>query len=120
VDWIVTADIIINLRHPTVGESSATALRAMAAGKAIIVFDLGWYGELPDSAVVKVRPLDSEGLLSAMRELAQRPDLRHRLGETAAAHIKQHHDPARIASQYIAFAGEILAGLNRKFEAARG
>jgi glycosyltransferase involved in cell wall biosynthesis len=119
VDWIATADIIINLRYPTVGESSATALRAMAAGKPVIVFDLGWYGELPDSAVVKVRPLDNEGLLAAMQQLAQQPDLRHQLGETAAAHIEQHHDPARIASQYIAFARVILAGLNRKFEAAR-
>jgi glycosyltransferase involved in cell wall biosynthesis len=120
VDWIATADIIINLRHPTVGESSATALRAMAAGKPVIVFDLGWYGELPEGAVVKVRPLDSEGLLAAMRQLAQRPELRKQMGETAAAHIEQRHDPANVAQQYLVFAGEVLAGLKRKFEAGHG
>lgn len=120
VDWIATADVIINLRHPTVGESSATALRAMAAGKPIIVFDLGWYGELPEGAVVKVRPLDHEGLLAAMRQLAQQPDLRQRMGETAAVHIEQHHDPPQVAQQYLAFLEEILAGLNHKFEAVHG
>jgi glycosyltransferase involved in cell wall biosynthesis len=99
VDYIETADIIINLRHPTVGETSATALRAMAAAKPVIVFDLGWYSELPDSAVIKVPPLDSQGLIAAMRRLAQEPALRQEMGQTAAAHIAQHHQPAAVAQQ---------------------
>lgn len=118
VDWIATADVIINLRYPTAGETSAAALRAMAAAKPVIVFDLGWYSELPDEAVIKVRPLDKEGLLAAMLQLALQPELRRQIGKTAAAHIQQHHDPARAARQYIRFAGEILAQINRKFEAS--
>jgi glycosyltransferase involved in cell wall biosynthesis len=119
VDWIATADIIVNLRHPTVGETSATALRAMAAGKPVIVFDLGWYGELPDSAVIKVPPLDNEQLLRAMRQLARQPDLRRQLGQAAAAYIQQHHDPAQIVRQYTTFARHLLAGINEKYGAAR-
>jgi glycosyltransferase involved in cell wall biosynthesis len=120
VNYIAAANIIINLRHPTVGETSATALRAMAAAKPVIVFDLGWYSELSDSAVIKVPPLDSQALLTAMRQLAQDPNLRQQIGETAAAHIKRHHDPLPIAHQYLAFIKEILARLSRKFEAASG
>ncbi|MFZ0546351.1 MAG: glycosyltransferase family 4 protein, partial [Candidatus Promineifilaceae bacterium] len=120
VDWIETADIIINLRYPTVGESSATALRAMATGKPVIVYDLGWYGELPDWAVMKVRPLDQEGLLASMQKLAQSPGLRRRVGERAAANIEQHHDPAQIAQQYLAFCGTVLADLKYKYGAGHG
>lgn len=119
VDWIATADIILNLRHPTVGETSATALRAMAAGKPVIVFDLGWYGELLDSAVIKVQPLDSQQLLAAMQQLARQPELRRQLGQTAAAYIGQHHNPAQIARQYTAFARQLLAAINEKYGAAR-
>ena len=56
VDWIHTADIVINLRDPTVGETSATALRAMAAGRPLIVFDHGWYHEIPEEAALKIAP----------------------------------------------------------------
>ena len=31
VDWMYTADIVINLREPTLGETSGTALRSMSA-----------------------------------------------------------------------------------------
>ncbi len=116
VDWIEAADIIINLRHPTVGETSATALRAMAAAKPVIVFDLGWYSELPDSAVVKVRPLDNIDLLDAMQRLASQPDLRQQLATTAANYIATHHDPAHIAQQYSTFANQILTNLSRQLE----
>ena len=116
VDWIETADIIINLRHPTVGETSATALRGMAAAKPIIVFDLGWYSELPDSAVVKVRPLDNKGLLAAMRRLATQATLRQQLGKQATNYIQKHHEPAQIAQQYLTFANDLLGSMTHKLE----
>ena len=58
VDWAATADVVLNLRYPTLGETSGAALRVMAAGRPLVVFDHGWYGELPDEAAVKVPPLD--------------------------------------------------------------
>lgn len=120
VDWIETADVIINLRHPTVGETSATALRAMAAAKPVIVFDLGWYSELPDEAVVKIRPLNEKGLLAAMRRLASQPELRQRLGMKAAAYIEQYHDPAQITQAYLAFIDRVLVDMGRKVGAVHG
>ncbi|MEZ4517903.1 MAG: hypothetical protein R3C44_14160 [Chloroflexota bacterium] len=53
VDWTTTPDVVLNLRYPTLGETSASALRAMATGRPVIVSDHGWYSELPDEAVVK-------------------------------------------------------------------
>jgi glycosyltransferase involved in cell wall biosynthesis len=107
--WLLAADIIVNLRHPTVGETSATALRALAAGRPVIVFDQGWYSELPDQVTRKVRPMDEEGLLAAMGQLAGSPALRQEMGQAAVQYIQTHHDPAAIAGHYIAFLQELVA-----------
>jgi len=82
VDWIYTADIIINLRHPTVGETSATALRALAAARPLIVFDQGWYSEIPNSACAKIPPMDDAALLGEMRQLALDPSRRQQMGQS--------------------------------------
>ena len=41
-------DIVVSLRYPTMGETSAVVTRAMQMGIPVIVNDIGWYGELPD------------------------------------------------------------------------
>jgi len=50
---IQSCDLILNLRYPYNGESSATLLQCMALGKPCIVTDIGWFGELPNETVVK-------------------------------------------------------------------
>ena len=43
-----TMDLLIALRYPTMGETSAIVMRAMQKGIPVIVNRIGWYGELPD------------------------------------------------------------------------
>jgi glycosyltransferase involved in cell wall biosynthesis len=102
-DWAATADVVLNLRYPTLGETSAAALRVMAAGRALVVFDHGWYGELPDDAAVKVPPLDEEALLLALLELAGDPARRAALGAAAARYVAERCDPAAVAEAYVSF-----------------
>ncbi len=97
--WIAAADVILNLRHPTMGETSATALRGMAQRKPLIVFNHGWYHELPDAAALKIPPLDEEALYQAMRSLAQSPEMRQTMGGAAAYHIQRYHHPSQVAEQ---------------------
>ena len=108
VGWIKAADVVVNLRHPTVGETSGTALRAMGAGRPVIVYDHGWYGELPDGVALKVPPLNEEALLGAMRRLALNPEVRQRMGERAQAYVAQKHDPERVAGAYVKAIIQIL------------
>jgi glycosyltransferase involved in cell wall biosynthesis len=115
VDWLATADLVINLRYPTVGETSSVAVQAMAAGKPLIVFDHGTYAELPDAACRKIAPMNYDGLLAAMRELAQSATLRQEMGAAGAAYAAHYHDTARIASQYAQFLRQILANVAAKF-----
>jgi glycosyltransferase involved in cell wall biosynthesis len=109
VDWLHTADVVVNLRYPTVGETSAVALRAMAAGKPLIVFDHGWYGELPYGVAAKTPPGDEAALLQAMARLAGSAELRRAMGRAALAHVRDNCLPSRTADAYIAFLNQLLA-----------
>jgi len=40
--WIRTADVLVNLRYPTLGETSGVVLQGLALGVPTIVFDHGW------------------------------------------------------------------------------
>ena len=102
-EWAATADIVLNLRYPTLGETSAAALRVMAAGRPLVVFDHGWYGEIPDAAAVKVRPLDEAALLAVLLELAGDPARRVALGAAAAQYVAERCAPAAVAEAYVAF-----------------
>ncbi|MCB0034974.1 MAG: glycosyltransferase family 4 protein [Anaerolineales bacterium] len=107
-EWIATADVVVNLRYPTIGETSGIAMRALAAGRPLLVFDHGWYGELPDDVCLKVPVMDEAALTGAMRRLAQERPLRERLGQAAVYYIQTHHQPAQVAAAYLTFIKQIL------------
>ncbi len=116
IDWVHTADIVINLREPTVGETSATALRAMAAGKPLIVFDHGWYHEIPDEAAIKILPLDREMLLAAMIRLAQSPQLREQIGQAGQRYTHEVCHPSAVAEAYIHALSATLELVMKRYE----
>jgi glycosyltransferase involved in cell wall biosynthesis len=111
ISWIAAADVLVNLRYPTVGETSATALRGLAAGRPVIVSDHGWYAELPDDACIKIAPNDGEAVYQALRRLAESPALRREIGARAAVYAQRTHTLDAAASRYIGFIGEIMAGI---------
>ena len=110
VGWTAAADVVIQLRHPSLGEASNAAVRALAAGKPLIVYDQGWYGELPAELCQQVPPLDPEALFQAMLFMVRRPLERQAMGEAAAAYAMSQLDPRRIAGQYERFMAEVLKG----------
>jgi len=111
------SDIVINLRNPSMGETSATLLQAMISGKACIVTDIGWFSEIPDNAVLKI-PADGMNehrqLEKNLRLLIEDPEKRKELGENAYTYVSKHHDPTIIAAQIfhilrkIPFQGDIV------------
>jgi glycosyltransferase involved in cell wall biosynthesis len=115
VDWLYTTDVVINLRYPTMGETSATALRAMAAGKPLIVFDHGWYSEIPNEAAIRVSPMDEDGLLEAMIQLAQAPEVRLQMGRAGLVHTASASHPETVAEVYASELRSILAQRRRRY-----
>ena len=108
IDWIHTADVVVNLRQPTVGETSAVAMRAMAAARPLIVFDHGWYSELPDSAAIKTAPGDPAALQAAMERLAASPHMRLQMGASGLEYVRRHCLPQAVAQAYIDFIHSLL------------
>ncbi|MDZ5606268.1 glycosyltransferase [Bacillus pseudomycoides] len=85
---ITLSDIIVNLRNPSVGETSSTIIRAMAAGKPSIVSKIGFFNELPDEACLKVRTDEHEiqDLKEALIHLVNNKSLRIQMGQSASRH----------------------------------
>ena len=110
------------LRWPTNGETSASWLRAVAAGRPTIVTDLAHQGELPvidprgwhatgaDPIAVAVPILEEgTGLLAALAELARNPDRRTRLGLAARRYWHEHHTLDHMADGYLAAIAAAMA-----------
>ncbi len=57
MEYFLDTDILIALRYPTMGETSAVVMRAMQLGIPCIVNDIGWYSELPEH-IMKI-PIDT-------------------------------------------------------------
>ena len=75
--YVAAADVLVNLRFPSLGESSGSLARALAAGTPCIVSDTAGYRELPDDVVIKVSPWGgAESLAAALLGLLERPVVR--------------------------------------------
>jgi glycosyltransferase involved in cell wall biosynthesis len=114
-------DVCVSLRHPTMGETSGIAMRALSAGRPLVVSDVGWFSELPDEVALKVPVGDDEvELLAAQLEaLAGDTDRRDAMGAAARALAEREHDVGRVAEAYVS-ALEEAAGGEAVRDAVRG
>ena len=64
--YLSAADICVNLRFPVTEGASASVIEEMMFGKPVIVNDTGFFSELPDDCVVKIRPGRRNDLASAL------------------------------------------------------
>lgn len=95
------ADVVVQLRYPSARETSAALLRALAQGRPTVVSDLEHLAEIPADAVMRADVADEEGdVTRALLRLAERPEARRRLGERAAAFVREHHAPRQAAAAY--------------------
>jgi glycosyltransferase involved in cell wall biosynthesis len=101
-------DVLVNLRYPTMGETSGSVIRALSLGKPLVVSDVGWFAELPDEAVLKV-PVDEHEVAVIAAALAVAADHGAALGAAARAYVEREHDLDRVADAYAA-ALEVAAG----------
>ena len=108
--WIAKTDIAINLRDQTVGETSGSLCRLMAAGVPAIVSNIGWFSELPDDCVVKIEPgPDADLLICAyLKELIQNRKLRHEIGLNARKLMVAKHKVEQTAATYLNFIDYVI------------
>ncbi len=112
--WALMAgvDVAVNLRHPTMGETSGSAIRAISLGKPLVVSDVGWFSELPDEVALKVPVGDDEVpvLTAALELLVTRADAREAMSAAGTELARRQHDLSRVAELYAAALEEAVGG----------
>ena len=93
-------DACVSLRAPTMGETSAVAIRALSVGKPLVVSDVGWFRELPDEVAIKVPvgEVEIEALSAALEQAAAHPEM----GAAALRLAQSEHRLDRVADLYAA------------------
>ena len=104
-EYVAAADICLNLRHPTAGETSASLLRLLGASRPTLVTASGSFSELPHAVAAQVDPDASEGeLIVAYCDLLLTcPDIATQLGANARRFVATEHTLERAAEGYMRF-----------------
>lgn len=112
VKYIAACDIVLNLRFPTVGETSGSLTRAMGLGKAVIVSDVGSFAELDDRICLKVPvgPNEEDLIFEYLNTLVSRPDLAHAMGQRAKAWVERECRWDVVAAKYVDFLERVVEG----------
>lgn len=108
--YMSAADVAVNLRYPTAGETSAVVVRLLGLGRPVIVSNAGAFAEIPDGCAAKVDVDDTEEelLLAYLRAFHADPDLARAVGENARRHAAEHHTPEAAARAYADFLRSVL------------
>jgi len=110
--WMGAADICLNLRYPTVGETSGTLLRALGLGRAVLVSDVGAFSELPDEICLKV-PVgagEADLITEYLDLLISRPEIARAMGERARQYVAAQCSWERVAQLYAEWIEEVASG----------
>jgi glycosyltransferase involved in cell wall biosynthesis/predicted SAM-dependent methyltransferase len=111
--YLGACDIVLNLRYPTVGESSGTLLRALGMGNAVIVSDVGSFREYPDEICLKapVDETEEDHLFEYLDLLISRPDYACALGTAAREWVRRECSWEHAAQRYAEFLDQVVKGV---------
>jgi glycosyltransferase involved in cell wall biosynthesis len=100
--YAAAVDVCVNLRYPSAAETSGIAIRMMGIGKAVIFTAGAALDRIPEHACLRVAagPEEEPMLAGYLAWLAGNRDAAAAIGQRAAAHIAQHHDPKTVARAY--------------------
>lgn len=109
---IQQADVMCCLRWPALESASASTIEAMLYGKPILVTDTGFYQDLPDSCVLKVKPDDEiNDIIRHLELMVSDPQLRSELGAIAQHYAMDTFRSDKYASCVVEMKGKILRGI---------
>jgi glycosyltransferase involved in cell wall biosynthesis/SAM-dependent methyltransferase len=112
VGYLGACDIVLNLRYPTVGESSGTLLRSLGLGKAVMVSEIGSFAEFPEDVCLKV-PVgagEEDLIFEYLNLLVSRPEVAQALGARARDYVARECNWAAVSRQYTDFMDAIVTG----------
>lgn len=95
------SDLIINLRYPSMGETSASMVQIMKNGKCCIINADGWFAEIPNNAAYQVKRENLEkNLEEAILKLINDDALRENIEKNAKAYIEKEYNDSKILKDF--------------------
>ncbi len=99
---IQQADLVVNVRSPSMGEVSGSQLRVFTNGGLSVVSNEGWYATLPDETVFKVDPATAAADLKAVIErLADSPEANRDKRRAGYRFVSENHSPDRYREAFL-------------------
>ena len=108
--YLSACDAVLNLRFPTVGESSGTLMRAMGLGIPALVSEVGSFAELPDTACLKV-PVgagEEDAIFEYLNLLLSRRDAARAVGDRARDYAARECSWDLAARRYLEFLESVV------------
>ena len=107
--YVAAADLCFNGRYPSAGETSASLLRLLGAGRAVMVSDVATFSELPPSVVahVPVGAAEVEVISAYAEHLFTTHELRSALEQNARTFVAEHHSLPQAAAGYLRFLADL-------------
>ena len=100
-DYLAAADVAVQLRGQSGGETSAAVLDCLASGLPTVVNAHGWAAELPEDVVVMLPEEPAvPDLVAALERLRDDAALRTAVGRRGAAYVDIAHNPEKAALAY--------------------
>jgi glycosyltransferase involved in cell wall biosynthesis len=106
---MAACDVLVNLRSPTMGETSGSVIRALSLGKAVLVSEVGWFAELPDGVALRI-PVDAYEVATLAAALELASERAAELGHAARAYVEREHALDAVADAYVAALEEAAGG----------
>ena len=107
-DALRQAHLVLNLRHPSMGEASGSQLRIWNAGAPAAVTREGWYASLPENVVYFIDQDKEVAQLQALfKKLGAERDAGKTLGLAGRAYFEDNHAPNIYAQELVRFADDI-------------
>lgn len=104
-DALRQAHLVLNLRHPSMGEASGSQLRIWNAGAAAAVTREGWYSGLSEGVAYFVDLEDEMAQLHTLfSKLAADHSLARDVGMAGRAYFEAHHAPETYAQEILKLA----------------
>ena len=100
-DYLSAADLAVQLRSHSRGETSRAVLDVLAHGLPLIINAHGSMAEYPGEILVKLADNFSDTeLATALENLWRNPTRRAELAEAGRPYVRVHYHPARVGEQY--------------------
>ena len=109
------AHFALNLRWPTMGETSSSQLRYWSHALPTIASDVGWYHEVPEQALIKI-PIENEVecLREKLLQIVGNPASFAAYGEMGREYLEKEHSPQRYVDGLLEFARERAVALKKE------